>query len=266
MSERKYGVILQDKCMVSLKNNEDYIDMLLKSGIADNSENASKLFVVVKIIPQNNDWLTDPATWEFDIDQDVIPEWFINDRDAYEQKLRNEVILWKEEHVFENKDFEVLSEGYYLLKNCRVKELEGEVEVVLLDSVVDLVKDGAVIIDAYGNSVIHKMMSGAIIYSAFDNTRVDAMYNASRVHDMWNNSSIGKIYDVCHVCNMYGKSSIDTIADLVTVEDMNDNSVINIKTGNASVWRVNNNAKIKASGKAHVLFIKTIRMMSKSLK
>ena len=65
-----------------------------------NNMNAIKTFVRAELTPPNNDKKIDVADWDYNVDQDMVPDWYEKDPERYEQEFRNAVIeymsKWKE--------------------------------------------------------------------------------------------------------------------------------------------------------------------------
>jgi len=54
--------------------------MLMELGIEDTRKNAEKLFVRAELYPQSDeDLLSNINTWEFNVDQDIVPDWFMSE-------------------------------------------------------------------------------------------------------------------------------------------------------------------------------------------
>ena len=128
MCKFKSGIILKNRCVIAEGSDDSHTNLLEKLGIADTDENARRRFVRAELLPLNEEWWTDPSTWEFYVDQDILPDWFENDKEKYEQMFREAVAAWTKKHVIVGKEVDELSEGYYLLKDSTVKKLSGTVK------------------------------------------------------------------------------------------------------------------------------------------
>ena len=133
----KSGVILERKCAVVLWNDDSYtqIALLESLGINYTSEDAQRISVMAKLVPDYDEWWVSPkeqpGAWKFVTQQDIFPDWF--DREKYEQMFREYVCDWWDAHVLVDKQIVELSSGYYLLKRCDVERLCKDV-VVMMDN------------------------------------------------------------------------------------------------------------------------------------
>ena len=80
MCRFKSGIILKNKNVIAQGENNSHSDLLEKIRIEDTTENAMRVFVRAELIPPNNEWWTDVDTWKFNVDQDIVPDWFETDK------------------------------------------------------------------------------------------------------------------------------------------------------------------------------------------
>ena len=161
MCQFKSGIILKTRCVVAQGVDDRHTTLLEELNIKDTRENAMRKFVRVELVPPKGEWWTNPDTWETNIDQDIVPEWFEIDKDKYLDDFRKSVKEWWDVHVLVDKKIEELSNGYYRLKRCEVKKLLKDVQVML------------------GNSTVQEM---------WGNSTVQVMLGNSTVQEMWGNS------------------------------------------------------------------------------
>lgn len=88
------GIATKNKIYLAPAYNQSHSTLLEKLNIEDSTENASRVFVRMELIPKNDDLTSDVSGWKFIVDQDIVPEWFENDRGKYEDKFRDTVKDW----------------------------------------------------------------------------------------------------------------------------------------------------------------------------
>ena len=154
MCQFRSGIILKNKCVVAQGVSDSHSDLLESLKIEDTYENAMRKFVRAELIPKDGEWWTEPETWIFKVDQDIVPEWFSNDRERYEAEFRADVKDWWKEHVLVDKKIDELSAGYYRLKRCEVKKLLKDVQAMLDNSTVQAMLDNSLAKD-YTKGIIH---------------------------------------------------------------------------------------------------------------
>ncbi len=114
MCQLKSGNILKDRVFIG--EFDSHTDMLNELGIEDNRKNAENLFIRAELIPPNGDAFCDIDTWRFHVDQDIIPEWFV---EPYEKdRMIKAVKEWASKYILIGHKNETISNGTYYLKNC----------------------------------------------------------------------------------------------------------------------------------------------------
>ena len=119
MCNFKSVIILKDR--VYITSHDSHQEMLAELGIEDTKEKAEREFVRAELVPGDGDKFSEPETWNFKVDQDIIPEWFVEEFDK--QRTIEGVKEWMKSHVFKEEDnltFEVgvSSKETYYFKDC----------------------------------------------------------------------------------------------------------------------------------------------------
>lgn len=166
MCNFKSGVILRTRCVIAEGDNDSHSDLLSQLGIEDTTENAIRKFVRAELIPPDNEWWTDPESWKFHVDQDIVPEWFENDKVRYEQEFRAAVTDWWHKHCLIDQKIDELKCGYYRLLRCEVKRLLNNVKVLLGSSTVQDMWDSSTVQDMLGSSTVVRDINNNIIISS----------------------------------------------------------------------------------------------------
>ncbi len=109
MCQFKSGIILKSRVILAPEENESHSDLLESLGIKDTHMNAAKTFVRAELIPKDNNKLSDVSEWKYRVDQDIIPDWYEEDPNRYEQEFRDAVEKYMEEW---KKNFKFIC-GYY---------------------------------------------------------------------------------------------------------------------------------------------------------
>ena len=161
MCRMKSAIILKDR--VFIPDYDSHTQMLEELRIEDTKENAEKLFVRAELSPENGDVFTDIDTWKFNVDQDIVPEWFVKDHEA--ERMRKAVKDWAKVHIHIDED------------NLRI------------DSGVHWIKGGKNI-NIYGNATVKYICGSATVKYICDNATVIT----SGVYD-WKNRDKAKLSD-----------------------------------------------------------------------
>ena len=207
MCRFRSGILLKDRVVIARKNNDSHQDMLEELNISDTYENAARVFVRAELIPEKNEWWTDPDGWEFVIDQDIVPDWFEEDREGHISRFRAAVKEWWSGHVLAGKKIDTLRTGYYMLKDCEVDKLCGDAMVLLNNSQVGEMRDGSQVGVMRGSSQVGVMRGSSQVREMWGSSQVGKMYNSSQVGEMRDGSQVGEMYDRSQVGEMYNGST-----------------------------------------------------------
>lgn len=91
MCNFKSGIILKNRIVLAPEGNESHSDLLKSLNIEDNYTNAYKVFVRAELTPQNGNKADSIEKWIYKVDQDIVPDWYKEDPEKYEQEFRNAV-------------------------------------------------------------------------------------------------------------------------------------------------------------------------------
>lgn len=152
MCKLKSGIILKDSVFVP--NYDSHTDMLEELKIKDTRKNAERLFVRAEFYPKENIF-SDVNKWIYHVDQDILPEWYVEevDKDRFIKAVKE----WHKKHVLVGVDGITLSGGdTYYIKDCKNV-------VVKNDSTVK----------AYDNSTVEAYDNSTVVISLFSNNRKD---------------------------------------------------------------------------------------------
>lgn len=91
MCQFKSGIILKNKVVLAPEGNDSHSDLLESLGIENDRMNAMKVFVRAELLPPNGDKAVPVDEWIFNVDQDITPDWFDDDRGKYETEFRDAI-------------------------------------------------------------------------------------------------------------------------------------------------------------------------------
>ena len=250
MCQFKSGIILKGRAVVAPGGNDSHTNLLEFLGIEDNDDTGLTVnFVRVELVEKNRQWWINPEEhpekWKFIVDQDIVPDWFKEDQEKYENMFRDAVCKWWKEHVKVGQEIDGFDTGYYRLKDCKVKELCGNVEVWLDNSSVDRMYDNSRVDKMYGNSRVKEIYNESIIKEMYGNSRVNVMYDDSRVDVMYGNSIVSAMYDDSKVDVMFDDSIVSAMYDDSKVKEIYNNSIVNVMYDNSRVDKMYGNSRVK---------------------
>ena len=115
MCKLKSAIILKDRVFVP--DYDSHTDMLKELGIEDTRANAKRLFVRAELIPTNGDVFSNISGWNFNVDQDILPEWFVAEYEK--QRMIEAVKSWALGRIHVGKGGLTITEGkMQYIKDC----------------------------------------------------------------------------------------------------------------------------------------------------
>lgn len=94
----KSGIITKNKVILAPMYNDSHSNLLRHMNIEDNQMNAMKVFVRAELVPLNGDKTADIKEWKYNVDQDIVPDWYEEDSKRYEMEMRKSVKEWMDKH------------------------------------------------------------------------------------------------------------------------------------------------------------------------
>ena len=151
MCRFKSGIIFKGRVVLAPDGNESHSDLLEKLGVEDNTMGAMTRFVRAELLPKDGNKATPIEKWRFNVDQDMTPEWFDEDRGRYEQEFRDAVkeymkdkpVPRSESIISKEMMTEILVGALYITGIClsilfvpAIRNLFGDVDITYLKSAV----------------------------------------------------------------------------------------------------------------------------------
>lgn len=99
MCRFKSGIQFKNRNVLTTIYNESHFALLKDLKIEDNRYNAETKFVRAELIPPQNNIAADISKWKYNVDQDIVPDWFSLDKEKYEQSFREDVKEWLKKNL-----------------------------------------------------------------------------------------------------------------------------------------------------------------------
>ena len=198
MCKLKSGIILKDSVFVP--NYDSHTDMLEELKIKDTRKNAERLFVRAEFYPKENIF-SDVNKWIYHVDQDILPEWYVEevDKDRFIKAVKE----WHKKHVLVGVDGITLSGGdTYYIKDCKNVVVKNGSTVKAYDNSTVEAYDNSTV-KACNNSTVKACNNSTV--EAYDNSTVKAYGNPTV--KAYGNSTV-KAYDTSTV-EAYDNSTVE---------------------------------------------------------
>lgn len=232
MCQFKSAIILKDR--VFIPDYDSHSDMLNELGIEDTKENAERLFIRAELIPADDDVFSDISTWKFNVDQDILPDWYVEEYDK--QRMIEAVKEWAKNRIHIGKDNLVISDGAgHYIKDCTNVEIRG-------NAYVEQICDNTTVKNICGNTTVKNIYGNATAKNIYDSARVGYICGDAKVDYICDSATVDYIYGDAKVNNIYGDATVESIDGNVTVKDISGNATVIIPQYN--IWRNLNKTKI----------------------
>ena len=165
MCKLKSGVLLKDSVFVP--EYDSHTDMLEELGIKDTRENAERLFVRAELLPPDYDVFAPVDTWQFHVDQDILPDWFVEEVDR--QRMVEAVKEWAKDHVHKGVDgLKINSGSGHFIKDCKNIVICGNatVEYICGNATVKEISGNATVKEISGNATVEYAKGMSVIISS----------------------------------------------------------------------------------------------------
>lgn len=151
MCQFKSAICLKDRVFVP--DYDSHSKMLEELHIKDDFAHASKVFVRVELVPENNDKTTDVDEWKLNVDQDVLPDWW--DKNDYLPRIKAAVKAWCDIHILRN--------GAHIVRDG-IWYVYGSASVTAYDSA-NVTAYGSANVTAYNNACVTAFDNACVILS-----------------------------------------------------------------------------------------------------
>ena len=271
MCKLKSAIVLKNRIFVP--DYDSHTKMLEELGIEDDYLNASKTFVRVELSPKNGDVFSDIDTWELNVDQDIIPDWF--DKETYKPQIVDAIKGWAKDSIHIGIDNLEISAGeIHYIKDCTnvticgyakanicgsstVKNICGYSTVNICDSAtVEYICGYATVKNICGSSTV-KNIYGYSTVNICDSATVEYIYGYAKVN-ICDSATVENIcgYAKANICgsstvkNIYGYATVN-ICDSATVKNIRDSATVDI-CDSATVENIRDSATVNICDSATV--------------
>ncbi len=244
MCRFKSAIILKDR--VFIPDYDSHSDMLKELGIEDTRQNAERLFIRAELSPHNGDVFTNIDNWEFVVDQDITPDWYVKDYDK--QRMITAVKDWAKNHIHIGVDGLVINSGAkHFIKDCKNVHIYG-------NATVKNICGNATVENIYDNATVEYICDNTTVKYICGNATVENICGNTTVKNICGNATVENIYDNATVENICGNTTVKNICGNATVENIYDNATVEYICGNTTVKKIYDNVTVeKAKGRATII-------------
>ena len=177
MCRMKSAIILKDR--IFIPDYDSHTDMLKELGIEDTRANAERLFVRAELIPKNDDVFTPIDEWFFRVDQDIRPEWFVENYEK--ERMINAVKEWAKDRIHIGIDgLKINSGANHYIKDCKNVEVYGSASISKVCGSASISKAKGQSIIANSPNLVWRKQSGLILSenATFKDNKAKVIYQS----------------------------------------------------------------------------------------
>ena len=171
MCQFKSAICLKDRVFVP--DYDSHSKMLEELHIEDDFAHASKVFVRVELVPEDNDKTSDVDEWKLNVDQDVLPDWW--DENDCLPRIKAAVKAWCDIHILRDGMHTVRDGIWYAWGNASVVAFDNA-SVKAYNNASVVAFDNASV-KAYNSTSVKAYDNASVV--AYNSTSVEAYGNAS---------------------------------------------------------------------------------------
>ena len=233
----KSGIILKDRVFVP--DYDHHTEMLEELKIKDTEKNAQNLFVRAELVPENGDVFTPVETWRFNVDQDIVPDWFVAEYER--ERMVAAVKEWAKSHIHIGKDNLVIDAGRnHYIKDCKNVVIKGSASI-------SEVCGSASISKVCGSASISKVCGSASISYVYDSASISEVCGSASISYVCDSASISYVCGSASISYVCGSASISYVYDSASISYVCDSASISYVCGSASISYVCGSAMIASS-------------------
>ena len=180
----KSMLLLKDK--VFCPNYDSHEDMINETGMEHGPMREN--FVRVEITPPHDDLTVPIDKWEYKVDQDYLPEWYVEEVDK--PRCFDALKAWAVKHILIGQEVpEVKQDEFVMLVNCNTGIVKGTVKEVL----------GGTVQEVRGGTV--QKVRGGTVQKVWDGTvqevrggTVQKVWGGGTVQKVWGGGTVQKVW------------------------------------------------------------------------
>ena len=183
----KSMLLLKDK--VFCPNYDSHEDMINETGMEHGPMREN--FVRVEITPPDDDLTVPIDKWEYKVDQDYLPEWYVEEVDK--PRCFDALKAWAVKHILIGQEVpEVKQDEFVMLVNCNTGIVKGTVKEVL-GGTVQKVRGGTVQ-EVRDGGTVQEVWDGGTVQEVWDGGTVQEVRGGGTVQEVWGGGTVQKVW------------------------------------------------------------------------
>ena len=239
----KSMLLLKDK--VFCPNYDSHEDMINETGMEHGPMREN--FVRVEITPPHDDLTVPIDKWKYKVDQDYLPEWYVEEVDK--PRCFDALKAWAVKHILVGQDVPEVKQGeFVVLVNCNTGIVKGTVQKVL-DGTVQEVRGGTVkevlggtVQEVWDGGTVQEVRGGGTVQEVWGGGTVQEVRGGGTVQKVWDGGTVQEVWGGGTVHEAHGGGTVQKVWDGGTVQKQTGGIVIyadgRISVCNKSFYRL----------------------------
>ena len=216
----KSMLLLKDK--VFCPNYDSHEDMINETGMEHGPMREN--FVRVEITPPDDDLTVPIDKWEYKVDQDYLPEWYVEEVDK--PRCFDALKAWAVKHILVGQDVPEVKQGeFVVLVNCNTGIVKGTVQEVRGGTVQE-VWDGGTVQKVWGGGTVQKVYGGGTVQKVWGGT----------VQEVLGGGTVQKVLDGGTVQKVWGGGTVQEVLGGGTVQKVWGGGTVQKQTGGIVIY------------------------------
>ena len=251
----KSMLLLKDK--VFCPNYDSHEDMINETGMEHGPMREN--FVRVEITPPHDDLTVPIDKWEYKVDQDYLPEWYVEEVDK--PRCFDALKAWAVKHILVGQDVPEVKQGeFVVLVNCNTGIVKGTVQKVW-GGTVQKVRGGTVqkvrggtVQEVWGGTVqkvraggtVQKVRAGGTVQEVWAGGTVQAVRAGGTVQEVRSGGTVQKVRAGGTVQAVWAGGTVQEVRGGGTVQEVRDGGTVQEVWGGGTVQEVRDGGTVQA--------------------
>ena len=227
----KSMLLLKDK--VFCPNYDSHEDMINETGMEHGPMREN--FVRVEITPPHDDLTVPIDKWEYKVDQDYLPEWYVEEVDK--PRCFDALKAWAVKHILVGQDVPEVKQGeFVVLVNCNTGIVKGTVREVRGGTVQE-VRGGGTVQKVRSGGTVQKVLGGGTVQKVWGGGTVQEVLDGGTVQKVWG-GTVQEVRAGGTVQEVWAGGTVQKVRSCGTVQEVWDGGTVQEVRGGTvqEVW------------------------------
>ena len=225
----KSMLLLKDK--VFCPNYDSHEEMINETGMEHGPMREN--YVRVEITPPDDDLTAPIDKWEYKVDQDYLPEWYVEEVDR--PRCFDALKAWAVKHILIGQDVPEVKQGeFVVLINCSTGIVKGTVQKVWGGTVQE-VRSGGTVQEVRDGGTVQEVRSGGTVQKVLSGT-VQEVWSGGTVQEVRDGGTVQKVWSGGTVQKVWSGGTVQEVWSGGTVQKVWGGGIVQKQTGGIVIY------------------------------